>query len=50
MAFLRAVDAVEANACGMVVVKDFDGIAVENRDDGAGEIGCLDLAENEKNS
>ena len=50
LAFLRAVDAAETDAWGVVVVKDFDGIAVQDGDDGAGEIGCLDLAEKEKSS
>ncbi len=39
MAFSRAVDPAEANTLGFVVVQDFDGIAVEDGDDGAGEIG-----------
>src|SRR5438093_71073 len=38
LAFLRAVDAAEADTFGVLVVQDFDGIAVEDGDDGAGEI------------
>ena len=36
LAFLRAVDAAEANAVNMVAVQDFEGIAVDNEDDMAG--------------
>ena len=39
LAFLRAVDAAEADAFRVVVVQDFDGVAVEDGDDGAGEVG-----------
>ena len=39
LAFLRAVDAAEADAFGFVVVQDFNGVAVEDRDDGAGKVG-----------
>ena len=38
LAFLRAIDAAEADAFGFVFVQDFDGVAVEDRDDGAGEV------------
>lgn len=38
LAFLRAVDAAEANAFRVLVVQDFDGVSVEDRDDGAGEV------------
>ena len=34
LALLRAVDATEANVFGVVVVEDFDGVAVEDRDKG----------------
>lgn len=35
---LRAVDAMESNAFGVLVVQNFDGIAVEDGDDLAGEV------------
>jgi len=38
LAVFRAVDAVQADAFSVVVVQDFDGVAVENGDDGAGEV------------
>lgn len=38
LAFLRAVDAAEADAFSMVTVQDFDGVAVEDRDDAAGKV------------
>jgi hypothetical protein len=39
LAFLLAVDAVQADTFWVLVVQDFDGIAVEDGDDGAGEVG-----------
>lgn len=36
LTFLRTVDAVEAYAFGVVVVQEFDGVAVEDGDDGTG--------------
>ena len=36
--FFRAIDAVEAETFSVVVVQDFDGVAVEDGDDGAGEV------------
>jgi hypothetical protein len=36
LAFLRAVDTAEADTLRMGVVQDFDGVAVEDGDDGAG--------------
>jgi len=33
--FFRAVDAVEADTFSVVVVQDFEGVAVEDGDDGA---------------
>ena len=36
MTFLRAVDTAEADTLRMGVVQDFDGVAVEDGDDGAG--------------
>ena len=36
MAFLRAVDAAQADTLRVGVVQDFDGVAVEDGDDGAG--------------
>lgn len=41
LAFLRAVDVAEADAFRPLVVQDFDGVAVEDGDDGAGEVGSL---------
>jgi hypothetical protein len=37
LAILRAIDAAEADAFRMIVMQDFDGVAVEDRDDGAGK-------------
>ena len=37
LALLRAVIATEADAVSMVAIQDFDRIAVEDRDDRAGE-------------
>jgi len=39
LALLRAVDTVQADAFGAIIVQDFDGVAVEDGDDGAGKIG-----------
>jgi len=39
LAFLRAIDATAANAFGVVVVQNFEGVAVEDGDDGTGEVG-----------
>ena len=39
LAFPRAVDATEADTFRMGVVQDFDGITVEDRDNGADEVG-----------
>jgi hypothetical protein len=39
LAFLRAVDAAEADAFSMVAVQYFDGVAVNNGDDMAGVVG-----------
>ncbi len=39
LAFLWAVDAVEADAFRVLVMKDFDSVAVKDGDDGAGEVG-----------
>jgi hypothetical protein len=36
---LRAIDAAEADAFSVAIVQDFDGVAVEDGDDGAGEVG-----------
>ena len=42
LAFLRAIDAVEADTFRLLVVQDFDGVAVEDGDDLAGEsVGAL---------
>jgi hypothetical protein len=37
LALIRAVDAVEADTFRVSVVEDFEGIAVEDGDDGVGE-------------
>jgi len=37
-AFLRAVDATETDAFRVLVVQDFDGVAIEDGDDGAGKL------------
>jgi hypothetical protein len=37
--FLRAVDAIQADALRLFVVQDFDRVAVDNGDDEAGELG-----------
>lgn len=39
LALLWAVNTTEADAVSMVAIQDFDRIAVENGDDGAGEVG-----------
>jgi hypothetical protein len=36
--FFRAVDAVEAETFSVVVVQDFEGVAVEGGNDGAGGV------------
>ena len=36
LAFLRAIDVTEADAFRVVIVQDFEGVAVKDRDDGAG--------------
>ena len=38
LALLRTVDAAEADAFRALVVQDFEGVAVEDGDDGAGEV------------
>ena len=38
LAFLWAIDAVEADTLSSVVVQDFDGVAVEDGDDEVGEV------------
>jgi hypothetical protein len=38
LAFSRAVDAAEADAFRVLVVEDFDGVAVEDGDDRAGKV------------
>ena len=38
LSFRRAVDGVEPDAFGVAVVLDFDGVAVEDGDDGADEV------------
>jgi hypothetical protein len=39
LAFLRAGDAIETDTFRVLVVKDFDGVAVEDGDDVGGEVG-----------
>jgi len=39
LAFIGAVDATEADEFSMVAVQDFEGVAVEDSNDGAGEVG-----------
>jgi hypothetical protein len=51
LVFLWAIDAVEANAFRVVIVQDFNGVAVEDADDGAGEIrGMSRYAQREHNN
>ena len=51
LAFLRAVDAAEADTFSMMAVQDFEGVAVEDGNDGAGEIVCMSRqAERELNN
>jgi hypothetical protein len=38
LAFLRAVDATEADTLSMVAIQYFDGVAIEDGDNGAGEV------------
>ena len=40
LALLGAVDAAQTDAFGVVIVQDFEGVAVEDGDDGAGEVQC----------
>jgi hypothetical protein len=44
---LRAIDAAEADAFGVLVVEDFEGVAVEDGDDGAGVYGSERWTETE---
>ncbi len=39
-ALLRPVDATQADAFRVLVVEDFEGVAVEDGDDGVGEVLC----------
>jgi hypothetical protein len=48
LAFLRAVDAVEADAFRAAVVQDFEGVAVENGKDLAKEVGGDDAGDNQE--
>jgi hypothetical protein len=38
LAFLRAINTTQADTFGAVVVQDFDGVAIEDGDDEAGEV------------
>jgi hypothetical protein len=42
LAFLRPVDAVESDVFGVLVVQDFEGVAIEDGDDGASQLSCKD--------
>ena len=42
MAFLRAIDTAESDAFRVLVVQDFERVAVEDRNDGAGEVDGTD--------
>jgi hypothetical protein len=48
LALLQTIDLAEADTFSVVVVQDFDGVAVEDRDDGAGETSGLDVGTNEE--
>jgi hypothetical protein len=39
LAFFRAIDPAQTDALRACVVQNFDGVAVEDGDDGAGEVG-----------
>jgi hypothetical protein len=39
LAFLRAIDAIQADALRLLVLQDFDRVAVDDRDDEGGELG-----------
>ncbi|MGH7181827.1 MAG: hypothetical protein ACREJN_07615 [Nitrospiraceae bacterium] len=39
LALLRAVDTAQTDAFSVLIEQDFDGVAVEDRDDGAAEVG-----------
>jgi hypothetical protein len=43
LAFLRAVYPAETDAFGVSAVQDFDGVAVEDGDDGAGGVSCSEI-------
>lgn len=38
-----AIDPAEADAFSVVVMQNFEGVAVEDGNDGAGEVGCYCL-------
>ena len=46
LAFLRTVNTAEPDTFRVLVVQDFDGVAVEDGDDGAGEVGGKDTNRN----
>ena len=48
LTFLRAVDAAEADTLRVHVVQHFDGVAVEDGDHGAGEVGSCEGSTQEK--
>jgi hypothetical protein len=45
---LRTVDTAEADTFGVLVVQDFEGVAVEDGDDGAGEVGECSIRNEEE--
>jgi hypothetical protein len=48
LALLWAVDATETDALRVLVVQHFDGVAVEDGDDGAGEVGGLQFSRSQE--
>jgi hypothetical protein len=50
LAFLRAVDATEADTLRVGVVQDFDGIAVEDGNNGAAEVSKSRVSEKQNDN
>lgn len=44
---IRSVNAAQAGTFGMLIVQDFEGVAIEDGDDGAGEISGKDTNRNQ---
>ena len=42
LALLRAINAAETDTFSAVVVQDFEGVSVEDGDDGTGEVGSCE--------